>query len=275
MTAATQTTPSPSAGGRPRDPSMAARIRAAVVTLLAERGMGGFTVDDIAAQCNVGKASIYRRWSTLADILAKTVRGLGVREEDVAWSDPGTLRGDLIALLTAATTGARAAAELAVLSSLPYRADLRQAYTDGPLARLAAALDTFHLRVRDRGDRASDVPRSTQVQAAIAWLNTTTAHTGTQPDAGTIVAVVDVLLLPSPAERWAADDTRRAAEVAAAMSPGDSIRRAADEHGLPYEALHHAVAALRPAGPPYPPLAPSEEEWAAHLDTLTPREPGR
>ena len=51
-------------GGRPRDPSRDEAIRAALLRLLGEVGYGALTMDALAQEAGVGKATIYRRWRT-------------------------------------------------------------------------------------------------------------------------------------------------------------------------------------------------------------------
>lgn len=78
--------------GRPRDEGSAERILAATLDLVAEAGIAGLTMDAVACRAGVGKATIYRRWSSKEALLLD------------AWSscvtsrpvpDTGTLRGDL------------------------------------------------------------------------------------------------------------------------------------------------------------------------------------
>lgn len=51
--------------GRPRDPDLDARIREHALDLLLERGIEGTTMDEVAARAGAGKASVYRRWSSM------------------------------------------------------------------------------------------------------------------------------------------------------------------------------------------------------------------
>lgn len=280
----------PRSAGRPRDPGKAGLIIEATIKLLAARGPAEVTADDIATLAKVGKATLYRRWGSVDALLTDTVRTLGVREEDVAWPEPGSVREDLITLLTAATTGVRARAELALLSSLPYREDLRQAYENGPRARLTGVILAARRRAHDRGAIAEQ-PSTFRVRSTVAMLRQDSAERGLGWHSATEIAtVVDSLLVkPGPPypplapseDEWqrhlaslcpARDDdyspaavdrdqdadppaprasdeevALRAAVIAATMRPGDSIRRAADEHDLPWEALHNAVATLAPA----------------------------
>ena len=50
--------------GCPQDPQADEAIISAIVGVLAEQGFSGFTVEEVAARAGVGKATIYRRWST-------------------------------------------------------------------------------------------------------------------------------------------------------------------------------------------------------------------
>jgi AcrR family transcriptional regulator len=65
--------PSPHRGGRPRDPSREAAIRAALLRLLGEVGYGGLTMDALAQAAGVGKATIYRRWRTKHDLIVDSI----------------------------------------------------------------------------------------------------------------------------------------------------------------------------------------------------------
>lgn len=87
------TAPAEPRRGRPRDPDADVRIREAAASLLLERGVDGMTVDAVAERAGVGKATVYRRWSSkdsLALAAVEALLGLEVRVPDT-----GSLLGDL------------------------------------------------------------------------------------------------------------------------------------------------------------------------------------
>jgi AcrR family transcriptional regulator len=55
--------------GRPRDGAIDVAILRAARDLLAEHGYGGVTIDRIARRAGVGRPTVYRRWSTKADLM--------------------------------------------------------------------------------------------------------------------------------------------------------------------------------------------------------------
>jgi AcrR family transcriptional regulator len=83
--------------GRPRDLRADAAIRQAAIEVLADKGPGGFTVDEVAARAGCGKATIYRRWPSRANLLLDTAHSMGLEPELV---DTGSVRGDLALLIT-------------------------------------------------------------------------------------------------------------------------------------------------------------------------------
>src|SRR4051794_16291297 len=85
---------------RPLDRAKDQAITAAVVDVLARLGFNGFTMDEVALTAGVGKAAIYRRWASKTDLLASYVEGSIEGTLDV--SDTGSLRSDLVVLLTSA-----------------------------------------------------------------------------------------------------------------------------------------------------------------------------
>jgi AcrR family transcriptional regulator len=93
------TAPPPTADrrpGRPRDARADEAILEAAVSVLADRGPAGFTVDEVASRAGCGKATVYRRWPSRAALLLDTAHQMGLEPPLV---DTGTLRGDLVEIL--------------------------------------------------------------------------------------------------------------------------------------------------------------------------------
>jgi AcrR family transcriptional regulator len=81
-----------------------ARVQASVLKsafdLLGEKGVGDFSIADVAERAGVHETSIYRRWPTHAALILDACRDF--TEEVLPIPDTGSLRGDLIALQTSA-----------------------------------------------------------------------------------------------------------------------------------------------------------------------------
>ena len=90
--------------GRPRDARADAAIRQAAIEVLADKGPGGFTVDEVAARAGCGKATIYRRWPSRANLLLDTAHSMGLHPEAV---DTGSVHGDLVRLVSQLATKLR------------------------------------------------------------------------------------------------------------------------------------------------------------------------
>jgi AcrR family transcriptional regulator len=85
--------------GRPRSAEADRAILNATVDLLASRGLGALSIEEVAARAGVGKATIYRRWSSKGLLALDAFVDSFQAEQPLP--DTGTLRGDLIAALTA------------------------------------------------------------------------------------------------------------------------------------------------------------------------------
>ncbi|MFT3716352.1 MAG: TetR/AcrR family transcriptional regulator [Gordonia sp. (in: high G+C Gram-positive bacteria)] len=66
---------------------------------LDERGVAAFTIDAVARRAHTSRPVIYRRWSTREELLIAAIR-FRMDKDHVAVPDTGSLRGDLIALLS-------------------------------------------------------------------------------------------------------------------------------------------------------------------------------
>jgi AcrR family transcriptional regulator len=167
----------PSRGGRPRDPSRDGVIRAAILRLLADVGYGALTMDAVAAQAGVGKATIYRRWRTKEDLVVDTIAEL--HHLDSAPPDTGSLEGDLRTLLhslVAVVTGPLGAATLSLLSTVPHQPALADAFRAGPIGAWRTAFDVVWARAAERGEvRADSGPLAAEATSALVvqrWLLT-------------------------------------------------------------------------------------------------------
>ncbi len=85
----------PAVAGRPRDPSIEARVLQAAREELAERGVAGFSMRQVAARAGVARPSLLLRWPDWETLVIDAL-------DDIAalppLADTGSLRGDLLAL---------------------------------------------------------------------------------------------------------------------------------------------------------------------------------
>lgn len=79
--------------GRPRDPKTDERIIEAAAALLRKRGFERMTVDDVAAQAGVGKATVYRRWPSKDDLAVAAMERL--YSVEMPHPDTGSIVTDL------------------------------------------------------------------------------------------------------------------------------------------------------------------------------------
>lgn len=85
--------------GTVRPGGRTARVRAAVLQAagdaLAEHGFDGLDLADVARRAEVGKTTVYRRWSTTTGLVADLLDDMA--EQSSPRADTGSLDGDLLA----------------------------------------------------------------------------------------------------------------------------------------------------------------------------------
>lgn len=158
-------------GGRPRDPSRDGVIRAAILRLLAEVGYNALTMDAVAAEAGVGKATIYRRWRTKQDLVADTVSELN--DAAVTPADTGSLETDLREVLYAIVdriNGPMGAATQSLLSTVPHHPALGQAFGDGPVGIWRRAFAQVFARAEARGELRPGLAGTVTAEAIMAPL---------------------------------------------------------------------------------------------------------
>lgn len=189
--------PRPSRGGRPRDPSRDGVIRAAILRLLAEVGYGALTMDAVASEAGVGKATIYRRWRTKQDLVVDTISDLNRAEAEVV--DTGSLEGDLRAMMhrmVKMIDGPTGAATLSLLSTIPHQPALAQAFQDGPLAVWRTSFAELWARAEARGEVAPGLANSVIAETTSALMVQRWLLTGRPVDTAYADEVLDTVVMP-------------------------------------------------------------------------------
>jgi AcrR family transcriptional regulator len=83
--------------GRPRSEQADRAILAAAAELLAERGLAGMSIEEVASRAGVGKATIYRRWTSRGTLALDAF--LAEFQSQLPLPDTGSLHDDLLAAL--------------------------------------------------------------------------------------------------------------------------------------------------------------------------------
>jgi AcrR family transcriptional regulator len=157
------------ARGRPRSERARLAILAAAAELLLDRGLAAVSMDAVAARAGVSKATIYRWWPT-KEALALDALYTEWAAAQPSEVDTGSLRGDLLSLLTpwarvasSRPYGRVIAALLSEAQTDPaYAAEYRQRVVQPRRDRVRAIL----ARAVERGE----IPAATKTEVAIDLL---------------------------------------------------------------------------------------------------------
>ena len=84
--------------GRRRDPACDEAILKATIDAFVDEGYAGVSIEGVAGRAGVGKATIYRRFASKAELVAEAVRVTACIDDHLV--DTGDVRADLISMLT-------------------------------------------------------------------------------------------------------------------------------------------------------------------------------
>jgi AcrR family transcriptional regulator len=182
--------------GRPRSPEADRAILVATVELLAERGLGAMSIEEIAARAGVGKATIYRRWPSKGLLALDAFVASFAAQQPLP--DTGTLRGDLTAALRAWVRAVTVTPMGSVLAGLIGEAQhdpsLRAAWRD----RVLEPLRRRHRIMLDRAVARGEISASVDQEVVLDLFFGAAQHRlllGHLPlDDTFVVDVVDVIL---------------------------------------------------------------------------------
>jgi AcrR family transcriptional regulator len=144
--------------GRPRDARADRAIVAAALELMAEQGVDGFRMDDVAERARVGKAAIYRRHRSKDDLVVAAVAAL---VDEIAVPDTGSTHADLLALMRDAvavyTDPIAAGVMPSLVVAIRRSPELASMVRDGFVAGRRTALRQVLQRGIERGDLRADL----------------------------------------------------------------------------------------------------------------------
>lgn len=183
-------------GGRSLDPSRDEALRRAALELLAEVGYDRLTMDEVAARAHAGKTTIYRRWSSKAELIVDALKcAKGCPE----FPDTGSLRGDLAAVIKTMTSAENrfdARVTIGVVNAVARDDELRRAFRERVFEPRMAGMRTVFERAVARGEMPEghdlDLLASVFHALALQYLLTN----GHMPKAAFAQRIIDNLVLP-------------------------------------------------------------------------------
>ena len=144
--------------GRPRDELARAAILKSANAILEEQGIGGFTIEAVAARAGVGKTTIYRWWPSkgalaMAGFLAETA-------PKISYPNSGSARADLISQLrrVASVYGGKTGRVLAAILAEGQRdPNTMKAYIEGYARPRREAAKAILRAGVERGELRADI----------------------------------------------------------------------------------------------------------------------
>jgi AcrR family transcriptional regulator len=171
----------------------------ATVEVLAELGYDRLTMDAVATAAKASKATLYRRWSTKAELVVDAIsraKGCPVPEG----VDTGSLRGDLIAM-SCGEDGFTAEMPMSVmaglLTALHRDEDLKTAFQEQFLAPRIAVTNEVYRRAVERGEIAADVDVELLSMTLPAVIIHNAFVLGVEPTDDLVLRVIDNVILPA------------------------------------------------------------------------------
>jgi AcrR family transcriptional regulator len=185
-------------GGRPLDAGRDAALRSAALELLAEIGYDRMTIDAVAARAKAGKATVYRRWPSKADLVIDAFVNEALGAADLP--DTGSLRGDALALARRLWDDdapvPRARVMVGLISALLAHPELRE--TLATISRPPqSVVEELYRRAVSRGEipEPEDLDLIGLVIPSMCIFRLVT--TGEPPTPEFLEKVIDTVLLPS------------------------------------------------------------------------------
>jgi AcrR family transcriptional regulator len=189
--------------GRPRSKLADSAILRAATDLLAERGLGGMSIEEVACRAGVGKATIYRRWPSRGALALDAFLAEFLGQQPLP--DTGTLRGDLLTALRAWIRSVTQTSAGPMLSGLIAEVQQDRALAAAWRDRFVEPVRAQHAIMLDRAISRGEIPADTDKDVVIDLLFGPAYHRllhGHRPLTDQFARrVVDLIVAALPADR--------------------------------------------------------------------------
>jgi AcrR family transcriptional regulator len=160
--------------GRPRSEAADQAILRAATGLLAERGLPGMSIEEVAARAGVGKATVYRRWPSRGVLaLDSFLADFGGLQR---LADTGSLRGDLRGALRGWVHAVTQTPAGPMLASLIAEAQRDPALAAAWRARVLEPIRERHRGMLERAVARGDLPADVDYDVLLDLLFGPAAH---------------------------------------------------------------------------------------------------
>lgn len=187
--------------GRKRDLSRDPEILEAALDVLAETGFERMTIDEVATRARAGKATLYRRWPSKAELVIDAVACMKRGAYDLsALPDTGTLRGDLIAMIkepSIADAQRKMQVMAGIVSMLSKSPELADVAEEALVAPRRAANRALIERAIARGEVSADVDIDLIASVGSAMVAQRLLVERKPVTRGFLVSIVDAIVLPA------------------------------------------------------------------------------
>lgn len=187
--------------GRKRDHTRDPEILDAALDVLAETGYDRMTIDMVAARAKAGKATVYRRWASKADLVIDAVACMKKGDIDFdALPDTGTLRGDLVAMMkphTIVDAEKKLQIMAGLVSMLATDPGLADAVNQAIVEPRASVNRIFLRRAVERGEIPADADIEKLALIAPAMASYRVLILRKPVDREYLLSIMDDILLPA------------------------------------------------------------------------------
>lgn len=187
--------------GRKRDDTLDTRIIEAAIEVLAQTGFDTMTMDMVAGKAKAGKATVYRRWSSKAELVRDALIWMSHTSVELdRLPDTDTLRGDLLAVLKPYSLE-HSEQKLRVLSRLGSffsdRQKLAEETTAGIFEPLTQVNRALMRRAVERGEISAGADIETACEVIISTIFYRTVGQNQSFDKDAYASLLDNILLPA------------------------------------------------------------------------------
>jgi len=191
----------PAALGRKRDDTLDARIIESAIDILAEVGFDAMTMDMVAARAKAGKAGVYRRWASKAELVRDVLISMSQSSIELGrLPDTGTLRGDLLAVLKPYST-AHGDKKFRVLSGLGSFFSAHRKSAEEATAGIFEPWTQVNRALMSRSVERGELPAGADIEMACQIIVSMTAYRSlmqSKPfDKAFYGALLDNILIPA------------------------------------------------------------------------------